>query len=302
MEAEALRSKPFRADAFLPTTTYYELRSAAAGGEYAVWVTLPVGYKPDDGKKYPVVYVQDGNLMAPFIGCFNKVMPVDVISPIRPFIAVSIGYAPDDAAHCSSLRMRDLVPPGEPANPMALQALERNVAAGLMTEKEKDAAVAGMGNNRADLFLRFICDELHPLISSRFNADENDVGLFGYSYGGLFSLYAALNPEPLITKFGACSAGMLTENTVIFSILRQLRERNTELPKRRLLLTINERELTAASFYQTMGLCFSAVSRDLGQSPIPGLEPVSDIIPGTTHVTGTTAAWFRFIREFYSEE
>lgn len=298
MANESLKPRTIGTEALMPTTSYFEIDSLITHGRYAVWVTLPVGYSAESGS-CPVVYVQDGNLLAPFIGCFNKVMPVDVICPIKPFIAVSIGYTPDDAPHCSSLRMRDLIPPGEPVNPIMIQALEHNVASGLMTKEEKDSAIEGMTNNRADLFLEFICKELHPQILKAYNVDQSDIGLFGYSYGGLFALYSALNENAVFNKIGACSPGMLTENTTIMSILKNLQDNKVSLSGRKLLMTVNEKELTAPTFYQTLGACFASVSKSLGEKPVGGLTLTSSIIPGTTHVTGTTAAWFRFIHEYY---
>lgn len=285
----------------LPTTTYFEIDSLISNARYAIWITLPMDYSPENSTGYPVIYVQDGNLFAPFIGCFSKVFSVDVICPIKPFIAVSIGYTPEDYPRCSSLRMRDLIPPGEPVSPMMMQALEHNVQAGLLTEKEKETAIAGMKNNRADLFHEFICKELHPIVTQKYNVDKREIGLFGYSYGGLFALYSAFRSS-FFEIIGACSPGMLSENTTIMQILQELQENGTEFSSRKLLMTINEKELTSQTFYREMGRCFAEVRKRIQQKPIPGISFFSDIIPGATHVTGATCAWFRFISEFYSEK
>lgn len=46
--------------------------------------------------------------------------------------------------------------------------------------------------------------------------DAGDVGLFGYSYGGLFAMYAFAMASPLFTVIGASSPGILSAETQVF--------------------------------------------------------------------------------------
>ncbi|MFF5070205.1 alpha/beta hydrolase, partial [Micromonospora olivasterospora] len=173
----------------LADTDYFETRSSG-GHDYGVWVTTPPGYDPATTRA-PVVYVLDGNwavgMTAPLI-----VTQRDPMQRIQPYIQVSVGYAGEKARHWERLRNRDLVPPGEPIAKEFVDAVEMALQMGAMTREEADAYLAELRASRADAFLSFLTAELHPRIEHDYGTAMSGHGLFGYSYGGLFSLYAWL--------------------------------------------------------------------------------------------------------------
>lgn len=61
-----------------------------------------------------------------------------------------------------------------------------------------------MRDTRADIFLSFLTAELHPRIERDYGTATSGHGLFGYSYGGLFSLYAWLTG---VTLFESIAVG-----------------------------------------------------------------------------------------------
>ena len=219
----------------LADTDYFEMRSSA-GHDYGVWVTTPPGYDRATTQA-PVVYVLDGNfavgLTAPLI-----VTQMDPMQHIQPYIQVSIGYAGEEAQDWDRLRNRDFVPPGEPIAKELIDALELGVEMGVRTREEADAYLAELRDTHADVFLSFLNAELHPRIAHDYGAAASGHGLFGYSYGGLFALYAWLTGSTLFESIGAGSPGVIAEDSRIFTQLHQLGDTRNAT---KLHVTLNDR-------------------------------------------------------------
>lgn len=266
-------------------TDYFELRSGG-GHDYGVWVTTPPGYDPATAQA-PVVYVLDGNwavgLTAPLI-----VTQQDPMQKIKPYVQVSIGYAGDEAEHWARLRNRDLVPPGEPVAPEFLDAVEMGVRTGAMTREEADAYVDELRDTRADAFLGFITDELHPRIERDYGTATSGHGLFGYSYGGLFTLYAWLTGTTLFESIGAGSPGVAGEGSRVFAQLRELGDQPAKLH-----LTFNDRELLGTvPVYQNLAKNAATVLHHLTSR---GAAVTSEVLR-ETHVTGLQASFLSYLR------
>src|SRR5689334_18643034 len=103
--------QPSSGSATIANTESFELDSEHVGGRFAIWVTCPVGYDPDRAEPYPVVYVLDGNMTAAAVAPYVEWTAYDLIEEFEPFVAVTIGYAGEDADNWLVLRNRDLVPP-----------------------------------------------------------------------------------------------------------------------------------------------------------------------------------------------
>ena len=275
----------------LADTEYLEVTSRS-GHCYGVWVTTPPGYA-DSGESMPLIYVLDGNfavgLTAPLI-----VTQADPYLSIAPYIQVSVGYAGEEAADWARLRNRDLVPPGEPVGDDVVAALESARDAGAMTQEQVDAYLGQLADCRADSFLEFLTDELHPQLQSHFRVSDAGHGLFGYSYGGLFALYAWLSgPTPFATV-GAGTPGISTARSQIFDLIRALPEPSVGTP--RLHITLNELEV----------LGDIAVYREIARNVLTALEQlraggqaaaVSTALLHETHVTGVQASFLSYLKE-----
>ncbi|MEU7479774.1 alpha/beta hydrolase-fold protein [Lentzea sp. NPDC042327] len=271
----------------LADTDYFELRSSS-GHDYGVWVTTPPNHDPATAQ-LPVVYVLDGNwavgLTAPLI-----VTQQDPMQPIKPYIQVSIGYAGEDAQHWARLRNRDLVPPGEPVAREFLDAVEMGVQAGAMTREQADAYVDELRDTRGDAFLGFITDELHPRVERDYGTATSGHGLFGYSYGGLFSLYAWLTGTTLFESIGAGSPGVAGEDSRIFARIRELGD---DLPTAELHLTFNDREiLGTVPIYQNLTKNAATVLHHLTAR---GAAVTSEVLR-ETHVTGLQSSFLSYLR------
>lgn len=271
-------------------TEYFEMDSPAVGARFAVWVTKSPTYDQDADVTYPVLYVTDGNLSvgqtAPL-----AVMQSDLLLPIDPYLQVTIGYAGADAEDWGRVRNRDLVPPGEPVPPTMRGALEAAVENDLMTREEADAYLADLSGTRADAFLSFITDELHPEIARRFRVAQEGHGLFGYSYGGLFTLYALLTGCSLFTAYGAGSPGIASTESQALALLEQ----SLDLSGKRLHLTINGPEMTGdMPIYRQLGRGFADFVEAV-RAGDSGLALTTQVL-GETHLTGLQPSFLSFMR------
>ncbi|EWM10182.1 alpha/beta hydrolase [Kutzneria sp. 744] len=271
----------------LADTDYFELRSGG-GHDYGVWVTTPPGYDPATTQA-PVVYVLDGNwavgMTAPLI-----VTQKDPMHQIQPYIQVSVGYAGEEAQHWDRLRNRDLVPPGEPIAKELVDAVEMGFRTGARTREETDAYLAELRDTHADAFLSFLTAELHPRIERDYGTATSGHGLFGYSYGGLFSLYAWLTGSTLFDSIGAGSPGVAGEDSQVFARLEELGE---NLPAAKLHVTVNDQELLGdLAIYQNLAKNTATVLHRLTARG----AAVTSAVLRETHVTGLQASFLSYLR------
>ncbi|MFI6908788.1 alpha/beta hydrolase [Nonomuraea sp. NPDC050394] len=271
----------------LADTDYFELRSGG-GHDYGVWVTTPPRYDPAT-MRAPVVYVLDGNwavgMTAPLI-----VTQMDPMQQIQPYIQVSVGYAREQAQHWARLRNRDLVPPGEPIAKEFIDAVEMGLQAGAMTREEADAYLAELRDTRADAFLDFLTEELHPRIEREYGTATSGHGLYGYSYGGLFSLYAWLTGSTLFESVGAGSPGVASADSQVFA---QLKEMGDSPHATKLHVTFNDRELLGdLAIYQSITRNTATLLHRLTSRG----GAVTSAILHETHVTGLQASFLSYLR------
>lgn len=281
-------------------TRYFEIDSKLAGARYAVWVTVPLTYAVDPMRRFPIIYQPDGNSRV------LHSMPVayDPIAPIQPFISVCVGYNGQDARRRLAVRARDLLPPGEPLPTMYDEDTIFNsiVDSGYLDREGCELYLKYLRAPAADRFLAFLEEELHPLIAREFRIDEDRVGFFGYSYGGLCATYLAMRRSRLFMRIGAGSPGILPGVSRIFELYRNEIESGTDHSGRALHMSVCTTEVTAPTDYQFLvgqGTCeFMALA---GQKPLPGLDFSCRIIEHETHASGFAPSWHGFLRTLYRE-
>ncbi|ANY05757.1 alpha/beta hydrolase [Pseudonocardia sp. HH130630-07] len=280
----------------LADTDYVEL-TAQSGRSYGIWVTMPPGHTDATGP-LPLMYVLDGNwtvgVTAPLV-----VVQADPYLTVAPYIQVSIGYAGEDAGHWERLRNRDFVPPGEPVAEDMVSTLEAARDSGAMSQEKMAAYLTELADTRADLFLDFLTDELHPHLRSRYPVADSGHGLFGYSYGGLFALYAWLRGAAPFASFGAGSPGVITPASRIFTMIDALPARPADPVAPRLHVTVNELE----------ALGDVAIYRRLAQNVLDVVDRLqrTDRAPDVTrallretHVTGLQASFLDYLKVCHS--
>jgi predicted alpha/beta superfamily hydrolase len=147
---------------FLPSLAggYFPHPSRATNRTYHIYVRLPQDYAASPAKKYPVVYVLDGDSLFPLLAATHLFLTID--DKLPEAIVVGIAYGSFDPL--LNKRRIDFMPPS-PSLPI-----------------EQSGAYA---------FQRFLEDELVPKIEQYYQADPSRRVLFGQSRGGSFVLYSA---------------------------------------------------------------------------------------------------------------
>jgi predicted alpha/beta superfamily hydrolase len=284
----------------LPSTEYFEIDSAAAGDRFAVWVTRPVDYDRGGEACYPAIYVTDGNVSAAMLSPYAEHTAFDLIGAFQPYLQVTVGYPPDKAADWLTLRNRDLVPDDEPAPPSMIAAVAADAETAGWTQEEHDEYLRSIREGRAAQFLAFLEDELRPVIEDRYRVAPEGTGLFGYSYGGLFSLYALMRQSPMFRRYGAGSPGVLSADSQIFRLEDGIARRGQAFGDVRLHLTVNELEITGRShIYRDLGIQFARLVDRLYLSDHQGLDFAARILPSDTHMTGFTQSFLSYLRACY---
>jgi predicted alpha/beta superfamily hydrolase len=297
-----LESKQHPLSAILPDTEYFEIDSKIAGARYGVWVNTPYGYAAQRERRYPAIFTPDANLVAPMLMPFSGQLSADPIHPILPFVQVSVGYCGAEVADWVwKHRNRDLLPPGEPPSPSHLAAVDAGIAAGGETAEHLKAFRAAIVNGgRADLFLRFLTEELYPRIVARWRIDTATSGLWGDSYGGLFAAWIAMQRHPLFPRIGAGSPGLMTPQSKVFELLSKEIASGADHSGRQLHFSVCGPEITIPGPYQNLGATFAQFTYLQGATPLKGLKFSSAIIPNESHLTGAPSNWFSFLRACYS--
>lgn len=145
---------------------YFRMDSRAVGRPYHIYVHLPDSYAKQPERRYPIVYLLDGDSLYPMLAPGHLLLQIDEGLPDA--IIVGIAYGSFDP----SVNRRDIDFTGPAAD----------------VAPEKAGAPA---------FQRFLKSELLPAIEARYRADPDRRVLFGQSRGGSFVLYSAFTDPDL---------------------------------------------------------------------------------------------------------
>jgi predicted alpha/beta superfamily hydrolase len=156
-----------------------------------------------------------------------------------------------------------------------------------------------LADTRADAFLDFLTAELHPHLQAQFRVSESGHGLFGYSYGGLFALYARLRSAAPFSTFGAGTPGIESADSQMFALAENLPATGSDSAGPRLHITLNEVELLGEMpVYRRIArnvLSLVEELHDKGRSP-----DVSSALLHETHVTGLQASFLSYLKTCHS--
>ena len=139
---------------------YFAIDSVAADHRYHVFVGLPESYAAEPERRYPIVYVLDGDSLFPVLASQQLFLRYDENLPE----AIVIGIAYGSFAPPANRRGYDFSAP---------------------------AADAGEDQGGAPAFLQFLRTELIPRVEARVRADSARRVLVGQSRSGYFVLWSA---------------------------------------------------------------------------------------------------------------
>ena len=212
------------APALLPGVRQFEITPRAGGRPpYRIFLRRPDGPAPAAG--WPALYLLDANAV---MGIAADALRVQAAFPgetgIRDGVLVGIGY-PTEAAYDDRRRAFDLTPPPEKGR-----------------------------TGGAEIFLRFIEEELQPFIAGQVPLDRTRQGVFGHSLGGLCVVWSLLMRPRAFTHWAAFSPSLQFDAELIAAA----QARFTALPpgergQPRALLGAGEFEERLAPFQQAAG-------------------------------------------------
>ena len=139
---------------------YFPLQSQAANRLYHVFIRYPEGYAAEAGRRWPVVYLLDGDSLFPLLAPQHPLLHHDENLPEA--IVVGVAYGSFDPA----INWRDY-------------------------DFSAPAADAGERQGGAPAFLRFLKTELLPQVEARVRADPARRVLVGQSRAGYLVLWSA---------------------------------------------------------------------------------------------------------------
>lgn len=264
----------------LPHSHSFEIESANTGQRYRILIGLPHKAAPPAG--YPVLWALDGLASFPIM-TFTRPRPAaphesaqwrSKIGDEPAGLIVAIGYAS-----------------GEPIDVHG-RALDYTPATTAVTG---DAFSTRHGG--ADAFLRFLTQELRPLLARHFAMDPQRHTLFGFSYGGLFAVNTLLTEPAHFQRYWAASPSLWFGEHQLIRQLPQLPQRLAALhvgaSPVRLMVTVGLDEQYPARFAseeakkrlqaRTMVDNATLLARTLEEAGAAGLQVSLQAVPAHDH-------------------
>jgi predicted alpha/beta superfamily hydrolase len=145
---------------------YFRLESKRVGRGFHIYVRLPLGYEQEKDKRYPTIYLLDGDVLFPILAPTQILLNYD--DGIPDAIVVGISYGSFDPP--TNQRGFDFSGPAADARP---------------------------DQGGAPAFEAFLREELIPKVERQYRADPERRILFGQSRGGYMVLWSAFTDPDL---------------------------------------------------------------------------------------------------------
>ena len=195
------------------------LYSNTIGDDFEIYISFPVDYFLNDTTVYPVLYCTDGNRNFDLVSNIVNILSFPG-KEIPNILVVGIGYEIKGLEDWAALRRRDLTPTGVSVDDKKWETYLSRVSG-------RNNIVSKSGGARS--FLEFIKTELIPYIESNYRVKQTDRALFGYSHGGLFTLFTIFNSPETFQRYYAGSPSLWWDNNVISEYEKEYAELHKDL-------------------------------------------------------------------------
>ncbi|WP_082651133.1 alpha/beta hydrolase [Paenibacillus etheri] len=245
----------------LEHTESWKLESQYMGYSYDIKVSLPREEAPANG--FPVYYMLDGNsyfqLGRDVVKLQSRNAPKTLIAP---GIVIGIGHYGTDE-EVSKRRFFDFTPPAKQY---------------VYPDRLKNADIGPHGG--AEKFQSFLELELMPLVSEKYNVDQQKQVLFGHSLSGLFVLWTLFTRAELFQYYLASSPSIWWNDHEILVYAEQFYNKGQAIryDKRKLLITVGSEE---AFMVDDAKVLFSKLS----EHSLPDLQVEHYIAPDENHAS-----------------
>ena len=247
VQIEAQETTEFK----IKNTETLQLKSKVSGLEYELYVRLPNDYS-ESNKDYPVAVINDTSYsMAVASGVVHLMAGRD----IEDLIIVGISYSKGDNPVIS--RSRDYTPTYAP------------------NEKRSHSHEAQKLSGKAQQYIRFISDEMLPLISQKYRIKQDKKIFVGHSYGGLLGANILITNPELFNYYILGSPSFWYDNKVLFRLENDYAKNNKSM-KANVFMYIGSEEKTMVDEMKE----FDA---QLKKRNYLGLHVQSTVLPGLSH-------------------
>ncbi len=282
-----LPEEPQQPTPFLADVESRVVTSVISGREFQISIALPLGYA-DTLASYPVLYALDAN------GQFGTMVEAARLlrlgEQIPALLMVGVGYPSGGRQiHARTHRLYDLFP-----------TVNRDWEEAEARASPDLPPPEGSGGGPA--FLRFLREELIPLIETEYRADAGNRALYGHSAGGLFALYALLRGEGTFRRMIIGSPSLWWDDRYIFQLEGEYFESSDSLPARVFLsVGLDENDQLDEGGWGRMVSNFRDLVDLLGRRGYEGLEWQHHFFEGENHTSVVPATISRGLRFIYHE-
>ncbi|MBN1819172.1 MAG: alpha/beta hydrolase [Prolixibacteraceae bacterium] len=200
-------------------------------------------------------------------------------------IVVGIAYDIKNMFQWAAWRTRDLTP--------TINKGDEQYWEGLLRKMSGDTTIQ-VETGGAPRFLNFICDELVPFIESEYQISDQGRALAGYSYGGLFILFAMFERPEMFQRYFAGSPSINYGNRVLFEMEKGYSQNHTDL-NARLYLSIGGLE------DQNSITGLNEMANLLKSRNYPNLDVRTQVFEGEWHGSAGPASIMRAFINLYEE-
>ncbi len=166
---------------------------------YKLFVSLPDTYHKDKNKKYPVLYLLDGQWdFTNTVSTYNTIK-YDGLAP--NIIIIGISYA-GESPNYTDLRANDMTP-------TTLSQIKNS--------------------GDAKTFTKVLRKEIIPFIEREYKASSDNRTLTGNSFGGLYTHYVLFNSPDLFHNYIICNPSLWYDNELAFKYENKYYETNKTL-------------------------------------------------------------------------
>jgi predicted alpha/beta superfamily hydrolase len=180
----------------LDDTEVRDVHARALNRDYQIFVALPESYRTSaPGRHYPVVFVVDANYAFPVARSIAQRLTKH--AGLEETIVVGLSYAKGDTSTYS--RRRDYTP---------------SVPRGQNYTSDMPGRAAAFGE--AQVYGRFLAEDVFTLIGTRYRADMNRKIFVGHSYGSLLGLQLLLSEPKTFDHYILGSPSLWFDRGVMF--------------------------------------------------------------------------------------
>jgi uncharacterized protein len=257
------------------------ITSELMGRDYQLYISFPKGYSTKDTISYPVLYALDGSLFFHSVRAATDALYV-IGNEIEDVIIVAIGSGVDFISWFVD-RTYDYT-----------TSLDANNDR--QSEKQFNLPEGTVKSGGADEFLKSLKTEIIPFVDKHYKTN-NDRGILGNSYGGLFAAYCFINSDGYFTRFGINSPSFWWDNEKLLNqaALQFTNNKTWDITPSIVFISVGEKE----------GLMVPLMERFksyLESADYENIDLIWQIFAGETHLSVVPASISRAITTLYGKK